>query len=194
MERSLKERLVGAAVLVILAVIFIPMLFNDTPGNEPVITESNIPPKPDDIPVPPEADFNSRIIPLQQGETGTAVSTTEKKTKEKPTEENKPATVTATEEQKPTQTAMVNEEPATNMGLSAWVVQLGSFTSEENAQALNQKLRKTGYKAFVEPLKQKTSVVYRVRVGPELKREDAESIREQLKKNLNLDGIIAQYP
>ena len=82
MERSLKERLVGAAVLVILAVIFIPMLFNDTPGNEPVITESNIPPKPDDIPVPPEADFNSRIIPLQQGETDTAVSTTEKKTKE----------------------------------------------------------------------------------------------------------------
>ena len=194
MEQGLKERLVGAAVLVILAVIFIPMLFNDTPGNVPVITESNIPSKPDGIPVPPEGDFSSRIIPLQQGEADTAVSTTEKKTEEKPTQENKPAVVTATEEQKPAETAMVNEEPATNVGLSAWVVQLGSFTSEENAQALNQKLRKAGYRAFVEPLKQKTSVVYRVRVGPELKREDAESTREQLKKNMSLDGIIAQYP
>lgn len=196
MERSLKERLVGAAVLVILAVIFIPMLFDDTQETEPVITATNIPPKPDDMSSPPEGDFSSRIIPLEQGEANTVIPKPEEKTADKPIAENKPATdiTAATEEQVPSKTAVIDEEPPTNVGLSAWVVQLGSFTSEENAQVLNQKLRKAGYSAFVEPLKQKTNVVYRVRVGPELKRSDAESIRDELKKTMKLDGIVAQYP
>ncbi len=196
MEQGLKERLVGAGVLVILAVIFIPMLFDETPETEPVITESNIPPKPDNIPAPPEGDFSSRIIPLQQEKSDTTVTTPEEKTEDKPTEENTMATdtIAATGEQKPSAAVVVNGESATNVGLSAWVVQLGSFASEENAQALNKKLREADYEAFVEPLKQETDVIYRVRVGPELKRSDAESIRDQLKKTMKLDGIVTQYP
>jgi len=196
MEQDLKERIVGAAVLVILAVIFIPMLLDETPETESVITESNIPPKPDNIPAPPEGDFSSRIIPLQQEEADTTISKSEEKTEDKPTAENTMATdtIAATGEQKPSASVVVNGEPATNVGLTAWVVQLGSFASEENAQALNKKLREADYEAFVEPLKQNADVIYRVRVGPELKRSDAESIRDQLKKTMKLDGIVTQYP
>ena len=86
---------------------------------------------------------------------------------------------------------------ANGVGVTAWVVQLGSFSSEENAEALNQKLRKAGFKAFVEPLKQNTGTVYRVRIGPELKRSDADAINDRLKKNMPLDSKdsrVVHYP
>ncbi len=81
-----------------------------------------------------------------------------------------------------------------NVGLSAWIIQLGSFTSEENAQSLNEKLRKSGYPAFVEPLKKNGQISYRVRVGPEIKRSEAESLLKMLKDKMDLDGIIISYP
>ena len=78
--------------------------------------------------------------------------------------------------------------------MPAWVIQVGSFSSETNAKALSEKLRKNGYAAFVEPLKRKTGIIYRVRVGPELLRSDAQVIKEKMKKSMNLEGIVLQYP
>ena len=57
MERRLKERLIGAAVLAMLAVIFIPMILDDSAQTNAPITKTNIPP-------PPKAGFKSRIVPL----------------------------------------------------------------------------------------------------------------------------------
>ena len=197
----MKERLVGAAVLVILAVIFIPMLLDNRQEEDIVITETNIPTKPENIPVPPEdADFSSRIVPLQpdQPVSGTI---------EKPdTDQQQPAneiTDTSTEPpesisrpESPSAAApvMESEEPATGVGLSAWVVQLGSFSSKENAESLNSKLRKGGFRSFVEPLKQHNTTVYRVRVGPEIKRAEADALNDQLKISMQLDGIVVPYP
>jgi len=219
MERGLKERLTGAAVLVILAVIFIPMLLDETPDGGLVITESNIPPKPDSIPSAGTEDFSSRIIPLQEKAAGQAEEpAVERKRKadaappkppvSTPEPADPPPELTVTPHERvvssqesgiPPQgelpgVAMITEEAPTHVGLSAWVVQLGSFSSQENAQALNQKLREAGYPAFVEPLKQNDTTSYRVRVGPELKRSDAQSIRDQLQKSMQLNGIVVQYP
>ena len=58
MDINLKQRLVGAVVLVSLAVIFIPMILDGRDPSVNYITKSNIPPK-------PERDFVSRVIPLQ---------------------------------------------------------------------------------------------------------------------------------
>jgi cell division septation protein DedD len=46
----------------------------------------------------------------------------------------------------------------------------------------------------VEPLKQNNTTSYRVRVGPELKRSDAQAIRDKLKETMQLEGIIVPYP
>jgi DedD protein len=46
MEDALKKRLVGAVVLVSLAVIFVPMLIEDEPVVSPRIRDINIPPRP----------------------------------------------------------------------------------------------------------------------------------------------------
>ncbi len=56
MHQRLKERLVGAAVLVVIAVIFIPMLLTG-PIDSGSITRTNIPDRPTE-------KFNSKLIPL----------------------------------------------------------------------------------------------------------------------------------
>ena len=80
------------------------------------------------------------------------------------------------------------------VGVSAWIVQLGSFTDEVNAQSLNNKLREAGYPAFVEPLKRNGKISYRVRVGPEIKRSEADKLLKNLKEKMKLDGIVVSYP
>jgi DedD protein len=190
MHRRLKERLIGAAVLVMLAVIFIPMILDDTTRTESAITNTNIPAR-------PEAEFTSRMVPMS----GTTAVTTPPPAAPATgaTIRTPPAGVTTTEpaaDAAPAATGPAQPPPTSrgDLGLTAWVVQLGSFTNETNAEALNQELRGAGFTAFVESIRQGGSVVYRVRVGPELVRADAEALQQQLRAKLKLEGIIVAYP
>ena len=56
MEQRLKERLAGAAVLIVAALVFVPMLI-DGVRKPAAIAETNIPPK-------PATEFDSRLVPL----------------------------------------------------------------------------------------------------------------------------------
>ena len=59
MDEGLKQRLVGAAVLVLLGVIFVPMLLESDPEPDEVGFDLGTPPS-------PESGFSSRIIPLEE--------------------------------------------------------------------------------------------------------------------------------
>ncbi len=184
-------------MLVMLAVILIPMILDDTTDRDIVITETNIPARPKD-------DFNSRIVPLKESdltpipmEAAPPVET--EQMVEVLTEASKPIEQESSGPEEPSQsvqpvhnreTAVVNN----HMGVTAWVVQLGSFSSEENAKGLNEKLRAAGFPAFVEPLKRSSGIVYRVRVGPEILRSDAEALEKKIKKSMDIDGLIIRYP
>lgn len=216
MDRGLKERLVGAAVLAALAVIFIPMLLDDAPSGPGPITETNIPEQ------PAETDsFSSRIIPVEPSpaelpsppaepaaETEAAVS------EPAPAAEGQaPAvseTVPGTEaREESAQTAESGEsgdpaaltkampppqtDEATPAAPSGWIIQLGSFAKEDNARDLNGKLQKAGYASFVEPVKQSGQTVYRVRVGPEVMRGDAEKLRDRIAAKFDLKGIVVRH-
>ena len=192
MHRRLKERLIGAAVLVMLAVIFIPMILDDTSHIESTITDTNIPSK-------PEVDFSSRRVPV--------LEPSNKEIQSPPVSiPVNPADETVTATAAPAKSAQAVSPAAENvsksatttdredLGLTAWVVQLGSFSDEVNAESLNKKLRQAGFAAFVEPLKQNNTLAYRVRVGPELLRADADKLQNQLHVKLHLDGIVVAYP
>ena len=192
MERRLKERLIGAAVLVMMGVIFIPMILDDRSETDITITETNIPRRPDD-------NFSSRIVPLKESDLTPVVNGPA----QQPLVENLPEAIEPVTEETPASevdnqilTTRTPARTATNnqMGATAWVVQLGSFSNEENAKALNEKLRKAGYPAFVEPLKRNSDIAYRVRVGPELLRSDAQSLQEKLKNKMQIEGIVIRYP
>src|SRR5690348_11277685 len=58
MDSALKQRLIGAAVLIALAVIFVPMFLGNAPP-QPQNTTLNL-----DIPKPPDRDFQTRTLPV----------------------------------------------------------------------------------------------------------------------------------
>lgn len=200
MEQKLKERLVGAAVLVAIAVIFIPIILNDAPETDS-ISGTNIPEK-------PETNFNSRIIPVIENNKKAILDKIESSSIVSEEDQSKSEQAIVVEKilsdkekisdkisvKKEAEKDDMQDKVKAEVGLSAWIVQLGSFTDEDNAQSLNEKLRKAGYPAFVEPLKKNGKISYRVRVGPEIKRSDADLLLKNLKDKMNLDGIVVSYP
>ncbi len=179
MDERLKQRLVGAVVLVSLGVIFIPMLLEGPAG-------SGEHQKVAEIPSPPARDFISRIVPLGKAIKSdapavpkTSLPKQESKGVAGQKREAKPAVVAKTQQR---------------LGISAWAVQLGSFASEANALALRDRLQKKGYAAFSETVSTKKGRVTRVFVGPELRQENAEKIRRKLQKEIKLKAIVRRYP
>ena len=205
MNVQVKQRVVGAIVLVSLAVIFIPMLL---PGKGSISTSihgSNVPPAPDyRFPPPKEAPPAPQLeeAPPVPVNGDTATSAAQKSGDAKPVEQKPaPAKIIAKTEPK--------AEPKTHIApkaeadpvktppsgeVTAWIVQVGSFSDNDNAQALRDKLRKMGYASFVEAVKGEQGMVYRVRVGPELTRKSAEKLSVRLKKDANLTGLVQSYP
>ncbi len=51
-----------------------------------------------------------------------------------------------------------------------------------------------GYATFVEAVKSKQGMKYRVRVGPELTRALADKLQKQLVKKAKLKGVVQSYP
>lgn len=82
------------------------------------------------------------------------------------------------------------EKPSADLP-SAWVVQVASLSSRDKADELVKKLRQKGYRATV----QSQGSAWRVWVGPELRREVAESIKAKLAADgeLKLSGWIQAY-
>ena len=74
-----------------------------------------------------------------------------------------------------------------------WVVQIGSFSDKQNAIALRDRLRESGYAVFLEPTTVSTRPMTRVYVGPEPERDDAVASRQKLQHETKLKGIVRSY-
>ena len=77
---------------------------------------------------------------------------------------------------------------------SAFAVQVAVLSDLGKATAQRDALRSAGFAAFVEKLDTEKGNVYRVRVGPEADRADAEKIRGAIKQRFGHDAIIVDYP
>jgi cell division septation protein DedD len=74
--------------------------------------------------------------------------------------------------------------------LVRWVVQVGSFSDAANADNLVAKLRLESMSAYKEEVTRAGSVIYRVRVGPFLEREDAIAANNRVAQRLSIDGVV----
>lgn len=74
---------------------------------------------------------------------------------------------------------------------AAWVVQVASLSTRDKADDLAQRLRQKSYRAVV----QQQGGAWRVLVGPELRREVAESVKARLAADpeFKLDGWLQAY-
>jgi len=80
-------------------------------------------------------------------------------------------------------------KPSTGEG--NWVIQAGSFTGEANARNLVDKLRKSNFPAFVEVIPGESgTTMYRVRVGPELGKAQADQVKARIETAVGIKGII----
>lgn len=217
MNDQLKQRLVGAIVLVSLAVIILPEIFK---GEGTVLEENDVPPQPDyRFPPPsevPEAPPMAKapIVPVGDAakESPEKESADKKKVladksqTKKVEEEQKAAPVVSRDSagsDTDKKTTQANSGPAKKEAkpvvskpgqVNAFIVQVGSFSSEPNAVALRDRLRKMGFASFVEAVKGKEGMVYRVRVGPELTQKLADNLKADLAKKANINGLVQTYP
>ena len=77
---------------------------------------------------------------------------------------------------------------------SAWAVQIGAFKVETEANTKRDQLRQAGFAAFVEKINADAGVLWRVRIGPENKRADADAVKAGVKRRFGIDGIVVPYP
>jgi DedD protein len=83
----------------------------------------------------------------------------------------------------------------TNPALSAWAVQVAAFGEKSKALALQEKLIANKISAFTEQSGKGDKAIYRVKVGPELKRENAEKLRDQIENEHDLKGsFVIKHP
>lgn len=92
--------------------------------------------------------------------------------------------------------APARDAPATATANRAagWAVQVGAFSAETDAETLRDRLRGGGQPAFVERVPTDKGELFRVRVGPELRREAADALKATLKQRFALDGIVVAHP
>jgi DedD protein len=200
MDSALKQRLIGAAVLIALAVIFVPMFLGNAPP-PPQNTTLNL-----DIPKPPDRDFQTRTLPVTGTESTVAPAPNPDKVvtvdthatpvvdarpensapaAAKPAETPKPAPVQA-ETPKPAPPAVA---PAAAPPVAAaaadgrFAVHLGVYADRGHADALVATLKKRGFAAYDEATDYQGKPAQRVRVGPYTNRAAAETARLKIKQN-----------
>lgn len=74
---------------------------------------------------------------------------------------------------------------------TGWMVQVGSFSQQQNALVLRDKLRVGGFAAAIE---QADGGSYKVMVGPALSRSAAGVTRDRLKQDFAINGIVLSHP
>ncbi|MBL4834827.1 MAG: SPOR domain-containing protein [Pseudomonas sp.] len=183
MDDKLKQRLIGALVLIVAAVVFLPMLLSGQ--DETVRVEVEVP----DAPVMDESKIETAApIELPDPEPVAAMPPPAEAVDAPVPAEPVPAPVPAT----PPQPAPAVTAPAVTDG-GNWVVQLGSFSAAANAQSLRETLVSQGYNAYTLSARVDGGEITRVFVGPLRDREAANKLRDELAKRHGMNGLVTAY-
>ena len=179
MDRGLKERVIGAVVLVIIAVLVVPIFLDGPSTDAEIITES--------VSLPgqnPQTRKSQTIVlerdrtepvPANNGGANNKLAATET-LKSQPIVGKKPASLPVKGQAKPADSKMLAKVSSTGM----WAVQLGSFSNQANANRLAADLRKQGYAAFLSQTQTQSGQLHRVRIGPQKNRDSAEAVAAKL--------------
>ena len=196
MDRALKERIIGAAVLVVFVVLVVPVFLDGPPQSGEIVSERVPLPgqaaedetrtvvldRDRDEPVPVPAPVTQPETDRQQPEPPKPEPETEARDEPEPEPEPAPAKPAA---QQPT--------AAGNSSTGMWAVQLGSFGNQQNAERLAADLRKQGFAAFLSQLSTGSGELHRVRIGPQKDRESAEAMAQRLAK-AGHKGQVVPHP
>jgi cell division septation protein DedD len=104
-----------------------------------------------------------------------------------------PKSTVAAQPAAPVATSAKATQPAA--ASTGFAVQLGAFSSAEEATKLRDRARAAGLHAFVEAVRTDKGVLSRVRVGPVLTRAEADQLKAQVASKLGIgDAIVKPHP
>ncbi len=212
-DEQLKRRLIGATVLVALAIIFLPMLLS----HKPVARHSG---KMADIPAEPVRNFNPSLLqdtppetqapappavvtsPASDAKAAPAVTPSPSVEVQSVPRPEPPVVVAKKASPKPEKKVEKKVEkkpaapkPARSSSPSAWVVQVASFSSRASADKLVKKLRKAGLDTMQPAaVTVKGKKYYRVQVGPELDKQRAQKLLPRINRISGTKGQVVRYP
>jgi DedD protein len=215
LDKAYKQRMVGALVLVALAVIFLPMLFSRQDEQRQVTVEAPAAPQ---APAMPQVQVEPVVVPEPQALPQEPVPSDEEIAQQeapavpsapvatapaptaKPVAPPAPAPVPALAAKPATAPAQpitaAPGKPDTTQsrvdanGLSvSWSVQLASLANRESAEKLQKTLRSQGYNAYIRSADGKN----RVFVGPLIERAEADRLRDLLNRQQNLKGFVVRF-
>ncbi len=196
MERALKERIIGAAVLVLVVVLVVPVFLDGPPGEGEVVSER--------VPLPGQSDQENKTVVLDRDRTDPVPANGASQPAET-TPKPQPVVVQTEPDPEPAETRPtpepVAEEPvaeqvkpaASSSSTGMFAVQLGSFGNQDNAERLAAELRKQGHAAFLSQVMTSDGQRHRVRIGPQKDRAAAEAVAASLKK-AGHDGKVLPHP
>lgn len=174
---NLKHRIIGAVILVSLAVIFLPMIFSEREPPAELKAISEIPgkgPEPGVAPAPPSATPPAPVVEPSVSQ-------------KKPTVETRPPAPAASKA--PAKTAPVAAMPA-----RGWAVQVGVFANAANAAKLADKLKGQGHHVLLENIAQGSEKRVRLRVGPFADKTAAQQAQVKIQKANGIAGAVQAYP
>ncbi|MFL8988376.1 SPOR domain-containing protein [Pseudomonas sp. QLc11A] len=215
LDKAYKQRMVGALVLVALAVIFLPMLFSRQDEQRQVTVEAPAAPQ---APALPQVQVEPVVVPEPQALPQEPVPSDDEIAQQEsvvpavpvaPVPAAKPVTpppapapapvpaLAAKPATAPAQpiTAAPGKPDTTQSrvdanGLSvSWSVQLASLANRESAEKLQKTLRSQGYNAYIRTADGKN----RVFVGPLIERAEADRLRDLLNRQQNLKGFVVRF-
>ncbi|WP_439821042.1 SPOR domain-containing protein [Pseudomonas sp. HLG18] len=216
LDKAYKQRMVGALVLVALAVIFLPMLFSRQDEQRQVIVEAPAAPQAPAVaqiqmetvavpepqvlpqePVPSDdevAQQTAPAAPIAPAAPTPAPAPVAKPVAVAPAPAPAPVAKPAAAPTQPI--AALSAKPDTTQsrvdanGLSvSWSVQLASLSSRASAESLQKTLRSQGYNAYIRSADGKN----RVFVGPLIERAEADRLRDLLSRQQNLKGFVVRF-
>ena len=198
MNQGAKQRIVGTVVLLALALIFLPIIF-DGEGSYQAPVSSRIPEAPI-ISILPEPTQSRPIIvgnvETIEPDASAAVSLIE----EVAELVEEPSVAIATQETvndvEITDAPIFSREvpQLSDAGLpQGWVVRLGSFSDSENASNLVTRLQDAGYKAYSRVMRSSQEALTGVFVGPWLDRGQVNEYQQKLQEEFNLAGLVVRY-
>ena len=211
LRKQARHRLIGATVLVVIAVVGFPMVFDTKPRE--VATDIRI-----DMPERESVrSSQAPVAPQPDKMAATSTATEESASAEKSAQESSavadavPAPVikspdnknAATDKAKPTAKSDAEHAPTTDSKASdkpadkaeaaphtdRFIVQVGAYSDEAKVKEVRAKLEKAGFSTYVHVAKTKEGSRTRVRIGPFARKEEAQKVVNKL-KSLNLTAAV----
>lgn len=183
-----KHRIIGAIVIVVLAVIFIPMILSN---RHSAVQRPDLQPlAPNESATEPDKVAVTKLTPLEH------VAEPKQPAPEIAPEQDAPSPAPPVVKSSEVEAAAAptKARAADKAANDGWVVQVGTFSSSANAARLEKKLRAAGQPLLVERITLEGHKAVRLRVGPFHEHAAALKAQAHIHKEVGVKGVVLAYP